>query len=215
MISEIHPFDSALGGLSLSNGRGHNSAVLVCSRLRHAMAFCGHFPSGLSPACHSMKSKLLTAGLIAAGWLHLGGCNYDIPLTAKPTRNVDARLLGDWVAMDKENPQDEFLHIRQLDDATYVVALDKDIYRVFHSDFADTAFVSVQDLNSANRKYVYYTWRLSADGAQLTLQGVSTKVVPEKTKNRTAIQQLIKDNLQNPALFDKPLTYTRKKPHQS
>lgn len=105
------------------------------------------------------------------------------------------------------------MSVRKFDDATYAVALDNDIYRVFHSDFAGVAFVTAQDLNSDDRKYCYYRWSLSADGRTLTLQGVDTKLVPEKTRTAAAIQKLIKDNLSNPALFDKEvLTYTRKKP---
>ena len=113
--------------------------------------------------------------------------------------------------MDKDTKNEEHLSVRQLDDTTYVVTFDGDIYRVFHSDFAGTAFVSVQDLNADNRKYVYFTWQLSADNTQLTLVGVSNKVVPETTKDRGAIQKLIKANLANPALFGDPLTFTRKK----
>jgi len=159
-----------------------------------------------------MKPKLSFAGLIGATALLLAGCNYDVPLTAKPTRKIDARLLGDWVAVDKDSRKEEYLSVRQLDDTTYAVTFDNDIYRVFHSDFAGAAFVSVQDLNADNRKYVYFKWQLSADGAQLTLAGVSNKVVPESTKDRAALQKLIKANLSNPALFGDPLTFMRKKP---
>jgi len=158
-----------------------------------------------------MRSKLLPAWFIAAGALLLSGCNYDVPLTAKPTRMVDARLLGDWTAVDKENAKEEFMHVRRFDDTTYVVAMDNDIYRAFHSDFAGTAFVSVQDLNSDDRKYVYYRWQLSADGTQLTLQPVSNKVVPEATKGQAALQQLIRQNLTNPKLFGDEIQFTRKR----
>lgn len=150
--------------------------------------------------------------LLVATALALAGCNYDVPLTAKPTHKIDARLLGEWVVVDKDTKNEEHLSVRQLDDTTYVVTFDGDIYRVFHSDFAGTAFVSVQDLNADNRKYVYFTWQLSADNAQLTLTGVSNKLVPETTKDRSALQKLIKQNLSNPALFGDPLTFTRKKP---
>lgn len=159
-----------------------------------------------------MKSTFRWPGLVATACLMFAGCNYDVPLTPKPTQRVDARLLGEWVVVDKENQKEEHLSVRQLDDTTYVVTFDGDIYRVFHSDYAGTAFMSVQDLNADNRKYVYFTWKLSPDNTQLTLVGVSNKVVPETTKDRGAIQKLIKQNLANPALFGDPLTFTRKKP---
>jgi len=147
---------------------------------------------------------------MAASALLLAGCNYDVPLTAKPTHKIDARLLGDWTVVDKESQKEEHLSVRALDDNTYVVAFDDDIYRAFHSDFAGAAFVSVQDLNADNRKYVYFTWQLSADNTQLTLQGVSNKIVPESTKDRAGLQKLIKANLANPALFGDPLTFSRR-----
>jgi hypothetical protein len=158
-----------------------------------------------------MRSKLPSAWFIAAICLLFAGCNYDVPLTAQPTRKVDPRVLGDWVSFDKDSQQVEQMHVRKLDDSTYVVSIDHDIYRAFHSDFADTAFVSVQDLNSEECKYVYYVWQLSADGTQLSLKGVSNKVVPEATKGRETLQKLIKANLSNPKLYGDEIKFTRKK----
>ena len=160
-----------------------------------------------------MKTKHPLAWLLIAGCLLFAGCNYDVPLTEKPTRKVDARLLGEWVSFDKNEQKLEQMTVRKLDDSTYVVAMDKDIYRVFHSDFADTAFVSAQDLQSGEGygKYAYYVWSLSADGKELTIKGVRTEVVPEDTKGREAFQKLIKDNLANPKLYGEPLVFTPKK----
>ena len=157
-----------------------------------------------------MKSKTLFAGFFAAIGLFLAGCNYEVALTAKPTRKIDERLIGVWLG--GENGKDT-MSVRQLDDATYVIAMDDDIYRAFHSDFAGTAFVSVQSLqpNNDHGKYVYVTWAVSPAGDQLTVRTVSVKVVPEETKGRDALQQLIKANLTNPALLSDPLVFTRKK----
>jgi len=88
--------------------------------------------------------------------------------------------------------------------------MDKEIYRAFHSDFAGTAFLSVQDLNSADRLYLYLTYRLSPDGKQLSVLTVSTKVVPEETKGRSALQKLIKRQIADPKLFNEPMEFTRK-----
>ena len=154
-----------------------------------------------------MKTKHHLTCLIAAVVLLFAGCNYDVPLTARPTRNIDERLLGVWLGGD--DGKDPMV-VRRLDDSTYVVAMDDDLYRAFHSDFAGTAFLSVQELNHG-RLYVYLTAVLAADGNQLTLRTVSTKVVPEETKGRAALQKLIKANLANPALFGEPLVFQRKK----
>ena len=154
-----------------------------------------------------MKTNHHLTCLIAAVVLFFAGCNYDVPLTARPTRNIDERLLGVWLGGDEGK---DTMVVRRLDDSTYVVAMDDDLYRAFHSDFAGTAFLSVQELNHG-RLYVYLTAVLAADGNQLTLRTVSTKVVPEETKGRAALQKLIKANLAHPALFGEPLVFTRKK----
>ena len=158
-----------------------------------------------------MNLRIYSPWLIATACLLLTGCNYDVPLTPKPTHKIDPRLLGDWQIVDKESQKTEFLNVRLFDESTYVVVMDGDVYRAFHSDFAGTAFLSVQDLNADARKYVYFVWQLSPDNAQLTLTGVSNKVVPETAKDRAALQKLIKQNLTNPALLVDPITLTRKK----
>jgi len=155
-----------------------------------------------------MKSRCALL-LLVLGALFLAGCNYDAALTARPTKPVDPRLLGDWVIVDKDTGKAEAMQVRQLDKSTYVIALDGDIYSAFHSDFAGTGFLSVQDLNTPARLYVYVTAVVSADGRQLTVQTVSTKVVPETTKGRGALQKLIKSSLANPALFEAPLVFNR------
>jgi hypothetical protein len=176
----------------------------------------GAEPSASRPGARAtipfpMKSNHVLALLLAVGALLLTGCNYDVPLTEKPTRQIDERLLGVWVADNKEDKKEEFMVVRKFDDSTYVVALDHDIYRVFHSDFADNPFLSAQDLNFGDGKYTYYVWQLSADGVKLSLKGVSTKVVPGETKGRAALQKLIKANLANPKLYGDTLVFTLKK----
>lgn len=153
-----------------------------------------------------MKTKSFLLPLLAA-CLAFTACNYDAPLTAKPTHAVDARLLGDWLGGDDGK---DAMHVRKLDDSTYVVALDKDIYRAFHSDFEGRAFLSVQDLNSDDRLYVYLTYELSADGNVLKLRTVSDKVVTDKNKGEAALQKALRDNLKNPALLNEVLAFTRK-----
>ncbi len=151
--------------------------------------------------------KFSSVWLLVATALLLAGCNYDVPLTARATRNVDARLLGVWLGGDEGK---DAMVVRSLDDSTYVVAMDHDLYRAYHSEFAGTAFLSVQELNH-DRLYTYLTATLSADGNKLTVCTVSTKIVPEKTRGRTALQKLISANLANPALYGDPLVFTRKR----
>ncbi|MDB6113103.1 MAG: hypothetical protein JWQ62_48 [Lacunisphaera sp.] len=79
------------------------------------------------------------------------GCDFEAPLTPVATHKIDARLLGNWVGVEKDNGKEEIMGVRQFDETAYAVALGDDIYRVYHSDFAGQPFVSVQELDSAGR----------------------------------------------------------------
>jgi hypothetical protein len=157
-----------------------------------------------------MKPLVLVVCLAA---LCLSGCNYDFALTEQPTQKIDGRLIGNWVAVDKDNGKQESMQVRQLEGSVYIVAYDDEIYRASHSDFAGQPFLSVQNLQPGvdARKYLVMTWALSADASQLTLRTISTKVIPETTKDRSALQKLIKTNLANPGLYGDPIIFTRKK----
>ena len=68
----------------------------------------------------------------------LGACEYDVPITAKPTQKIEARLLGDWTGMDGSDKVE--MQVAQYDDSTYVVSYNGDLLRVFHSTVAGTPF---------------------------------------------------------------------------
>jgi hypothetical protein len=134
-------------------------------------------------------------------------CQYDVPITSSPTRNVEQRLLGDWISLDgKEN-----MKVRRLDDNTYVVYYDGDLFRAYHSDVAETPFATVQDLNSSDRKYAYIIWKLSDDGKNLRLRSVNDKVVPKETKDSASIVALLTKNASNPELFGEEIEFQKEK----
>jgi hypothetical protein len=134
-------------------------------------------------------------------------CQYDVPITSGPTRNVEQRLLGDWISLDgKEN-----MKVRRLDDNTYVVYYDGDLFRAYHSDVADTLFATVQDLNSSDRKYAYIIWKLADDGKNLRLRSVNDKVVPKETKDSATVVALLTKNARNPELFGEEIEFKKEK----
>ena len=143
--------------------------------------------------------------LTGVGCLAVGSCTYEAPVTDSPTHKVDPRLTGDWVSSDGK---DKFV-VRKLDDSSYVVSDNGDLFRAYHSDLGTTPFVSVQHLGMTDRKYVYVTWKLSADGRQLSLRAVTTKVVPDTIKNSADIRSLLDKNKQNPELFGEELSLTK------
>ena len=137
----------------------------------------------------------------------VAACNYEVPITSSPTRNVQEQLLGDWTSSDGK----EQMKVRGLDEGFYVVYYDGDLLRAYHSDTADIAFVSVQDLNSKDRKYAYVFWKLSDDGKHLSLRNVKDKVIPKETKDSATVVALLSKNAHNPELFGEEIEFRKVK----
>jgi hypothetical protein len=133
-------------------------------------------------------------------------CEYEVPITPSPTRKVQEQLLGNWISLDgKEN-----MRVRQLDESTYVVYYDGDLFRAYHSDVAEMPFASVQDLNSNDRKYAYVVWKLSDNGQHLSLRSVN-KIIPKETKDSVTVAALLKKNAQNPELLGEEIVFRKEK----
>ena len=145
----------------------------------------------------------------ALGLLLFTACNYDGPLTAQPTQPIDRRLLGDWET--KDGDKIEKLLVRELDASSYVLMLDGDLYRAFHSDFAGLPFVSVQNLKAGtdDRKYTYVTWRLSADGRQLVLRAINPNLIHPPITTTPAMQRQVSEKIKDPSLLGEELVYRR------
>jgi hypothetical protein len=96
-------------------------------------------------------------------------CEYEVPITSSPTRKVQEQVLDNWISQDGK----EHMRVRRLDANIYIVYYDGDLFRAYHSDIGETPFVSVQDINSDDRKYAYVVWKLSDDSKQLRLRSVN------------------------------------------
>jgi hypothetical protein len=134
-------------------------------------------------------------------------CEYEVPITPSPTRKVQEQLLGDWTSADGK----EKMKVRRLDESIYIVYYDGDLFRAYHSDVVETPFVSVQDLNSNDRKYAYVVWKLSDDGKNLALRSVSNKVIPKETKDSATVATLLTKNARNPELFGEEIEFLKEK----
>jgi lipopolysaccharide export LptBFGC system permease protein LptF len=151
--------------------------------------------------------RLGVGGAICLSILAFAACQYEVPITPSPTRNVQERLLGDWVSLDGK----EQMKTRRFDDNIYIVYYDGDLFRAYHSDVAETPFVSVQDINSNDRKYAYVVWKLSDDGKRLSLRSVQSKVVPKEQKDSATVAELLKKNAKNPDLFGEEIEFNKEK----
>jgi hypothetical protein len=144
--------------------------------------------------------------------LVLVACEFDVPITAEPTRRVESTLLGDWTGTEW-NDQDckDQLKIRRYDDSSYVVSLNGALHRAWHSDVEGMPLVTVQNLDSPERKYSYYTWSLSDGGKQLTLRFVTDTLIPKEAKDSATVAKLLREHRDDGRLLSKPDVFTRKK----
>jgi len=156
-------------------------------------------------ACRNLAAAIFATAFC----LSLSGCDgdYAIPITSAPTRKIDQRLVGNWVAKGGA----EKMKVRKFDDSHYLVSYDGDLYRAFHSDLDQTSFISAQEIDSSGRKFVYLAYKLAIDGQSLDLRAVDDKVVPRETSDSASAQKLLKDNLHNPKLFGDEGQYVREK----
>lgn len=152
---------------------------------------------------------LALAGVSVVCCLSFSGCegDYAVPITSGPTRKIDGRLLGNWVSKDGADK----IKVRSLDDSIYIVSYNGDLYRAFHSDVGKTPFISVQDIDSADRKYAYLAYKLSDAGKLLELRAVNTRIIPKETKNSVKVQKLLKINLPRAELFEDESQFGREK----
>ena len=153
--------------------------------------------------------KLTLATVAVVCCLICLGCegDYAVPITSGPTRTIDRRLLGNWVSKDGADK----MRVRSFDDSNYIVSVNDDLYRAFHSDVGTTSFISAQEIDSAGRKYAYLVYRLSEDGKRLYVRVVNTKVIPKTAKNSLTVQRLLKTHLRNSELFEDETEFVNKK----
>ena len=97
------------------------------------------------------------------------------------------------------------MKVRTLDDSTYVVYYDGDLFRAYHSDVGETPFATVQDLNSS------VIWKLSDDGKNVRLRSVNDNVVPKETKDSADVVALLTKNARNPELFGEEIEFKKEK----
>jgi len=153
-----------------------------------------------------MKMHTLTFCLFTITFL-LTSCLYKVPITSKPTSNIDQRLIGDWLGKD----QKEVMKIRMFNEKEYIVSLNGSLSRAFHSDVEGTRFINIQDLDGSERIYAFASYGLSEDLKQLTVKIVSQEMVPSKTPSSEEVQTLLKRHLKNPALYNVDVgVYTKK-----
>jgi len=144
--------------------------------------------------------------------LGLTGCEFDVPITVQPTRKVESYLLGEWSSTAWTNADcKDRMRVRKYDDSSYVFSYNDSMYRAWHSDVADTPFMTVQDLDSPERKYLYLAWSLTGDGKSLTLKPVKNDLFPKGMGNPADVVKILRANVGSTDLFEDAAIFIRKR----
>jgi len=144
-------------------------------------------------------------GILAA--IGMSGCIYPVPVTEAATRGVEPGLVGEWMSADGKNR----LEVRRYDDRNAVVVLNGLVLRAYHSEVAGLPLVTLQELESPERKYAYVTWQLADGGNRLEWRAVSRKVVPEDLGTTALVRARLEKERDNPALLEAVQVYERKR----
>ena len=167
---------------------------------------------------HAIAQKFTVGIFILVCVFVLGGCGaYTVPITAKPTHKIDERFLGTWVSKDTTNTTKDKIQILKFDSSHYLVKLNDDLYRAYHSDVSKTPFITVQILvnpepDTPKTEYAYLVCKLTDDGV-LHLSVVNAEIVPYETNNSSSVRRILKKNLNNPALFEEDTQFIKETPN--
>lgn len=148
--------------------------------------------------------KLLFSAFAIASLL-LGGCDYEVPLSEKPERAIDGRLIGEWVSPDS------WIKVRPFDTDHYVIVHNGALFRGWHSTVAGLSLVTVQALEDKNRRYAYLAYEISADGRRLDLRFVRDDVVSKKIKDTAGMRKAVEQHAKHPELLSDLIPFTRLK----
>jgi hypothetical protein len=120
---------------------------------------------------------------------------------------VQERLLGDWISLDDK----ETMKVRRLDDNTYIVYFDGDLFRAYHSDVPIPLLSAFRISTLATASSAYLAWNLSDDGKYLRLRSVQSKLMPKEQKDSARVSEVLKEKAKSPELFGEEIQFSRVK----
>lgn len=144
---------------------------------------------------------------IAVASLLVAGCDYSVPLSTKPERAVDERLIGDWISPDS------WMKVRRFDAENYVVYHNGTTFRAWHSAVAGLPLITVQELESkpGDTKFAYLAYDVADDGRRLNLRVVRDEVVSKKINDTAAMRKAVEQHARHPDLLTEIIPFSRMK----
>jgi len=152
--------------------------------------------------------KRQVASMMLLSILGLTGCEFDVPITVHPTRKIELSLLGEWSGIGDCKDR---MKVRKYDDSSYVFSFNETMYRAWHSDVGGIPFVTVQNLDSPERRYLYFAWSLTGDGKSLTLKPVKYDLFTKGMENPADVVKILRANFGSTDLFEDAATFIRKR----
>jgi hypothetical protein len=143
------------------------------------------------------------AATLAFAALLLAGCDYDVPLTEKPSGPIDQKLLGNWLSPEG------WMMVRSFDADHYVVSYNGAIYRGWHSTVAGRSFITLHSLDAQSPKFTYVSYSLGNDQRRLDVRVVRDEVLSKEIKDSAAMRKALEQVVPNPALLTEVTPFTR------
>lgn len=125
-------------------------------------------------------------------------CKYDSPLTDKPTRDIDAALLGHWFSLKDGEPLDVYRLAHDQFLVSFRAFRGDEPYVCTHSDLAGTNFVSCQYIGhdkDSYGKFAYAAYKI--DKGELVLMYLDDDALDIKSltpgERRAAVEKAAKE----------------------
>lgn len=149
--------------------------------------------------------RALLRCVVLSASLLLAGCDFTVPLSTKPDRAIDDRLLGDWISPGA------WMKIRAYDGENYIVYHNGTAFRAWHSSVAGLPLITVKEIESkpAEGKFAYLVYEVADDGRRLNLRVVSDEVVSKKINDTAAMRQAIERHAKHPELLSEVFPFSR------
>lgn len=148
----------------------------------------------------------------------LAGCEYTVPLVSQPALPIDRAVIGLWQSQ-KESGQAEELLVLPLDAHEYLLSFPAGakgamFARVCLWQGAGLTLAQLNWIGTAqaklpenNRTYQYASFK--AEGDTLRVRMLNSEVVKKEIASANALEKAIKDNKENPDLFQEEMVFKR------
>ena len=159
--------------------------------------------------------------------LSLGGCYYEspVPVAEPDPALMDSGLTGVWVTVEPESQDTVTLRVLPFSDRELYIEvewvdststtpfssgpiLERERFRGFETELDGVRFMNLQLIEQEERPYWLARFTL-LPGDTLAVRPLADKAVEPPLSNSAALRTFLRDNLENPAIYDSVATFVR------